>query len=273
MAPRTTTLALLGAALAAAVASARPPRTPLARLEWPSPARPPARKVPTPAPLPLEGTLALGDFRLVVRPDGVVDGARASTLLAGDHGWRTRDGALIYHLDRHGEVEPVGVARLVELHPLGSGRDRGVWRVTLRTLSVRFHQDREGRSPPARLVWSPGYQPSEHRYFLARGNLTGMPYRDFERLVAGKVWVSMPAQLVRMAMGAPQAVEIIPSRRLRRQRWVYPRGPQHTTWIDMDDGQLRTWRDSWQGSHQRVPRPGPRIGRGMRWLPGEAQHP
>lgn len=246
---------VMGMTLAGGPLQARPRPTPLAELEGPPRRRGQVRVEPWFLPLDPLRLSSLGDPRLVTRPDGFADGLRMSTAVEGEHLFRAGGMAVIYQvgpdprppasIDPRDEyrpaVDPVGLGRVVEVHPLGKGRERVVIRVKCRHL--KLERDEDGR---VRAVWAPGQDPARGaRYFAYAGNFTGLPHQDYERLAAGKIWVGMDAALIRMALGAPASEESYESPFGRRERWEYPRSPRYSTWIFVDRGQLREWWDDW----------------------------
>ncbi len=239
------TAGFAAAVLAAAnSASAKPKPTPLAPLEPMPVAGASARAEARMLPVDRSRLVPVGDFRLEVRDDGVVEGVTVRALATLPHRFGLRTGCLLYRVDGH-EVFPAGVARVVELHPLGEGRERVVMTVAADVATIRFPERPTGRYGSPRIDWEPGTAPPGHRYFVHPDNLTGMPEADYRRLTAGKLWVGMPSALVRMALGRPDRVEPVETRFGTRERWTYPVHHAHSRWLFLAGGQLASWRDTW----------------------------
>jgi len=245
---------------------ARPPPTPTVDLLHPPRRRAPPRTVPEKLEVNRAHFPPLGDFDVYRREDGVVRGGRMRALVRTPHDYLLGQGVLLYEAREEHEMRAVGVGELVEVHPLGRGRERLVFRVHCRYLQLGYGWMAPGARPsgPPRPFWQAGKDPAENRYFTHARNATGVHEWLYARLTSGKIWKHMPELLIRVAMGAPARVETKRTPFGLRERWWYPRSAEHSTWITVDGGQLRGWHDDWDRTlpGERPDPVGPLVGRG-----------
>ncbi len=235
---------LLAGLLASGV-EARPKPTPLAKLIYPPKGRALAKPIPQALPLDVSRLTSLGEFHLL-EPEGHLLPEPRCKALAPVGMYKAGQGLLLYEVDRFQKISPIGTAVVRELHPLNYGRERVV--LGFRSPRLKIVAQRANRHGPKELRadWAPGQGPSSVRYFAYPSNISGVDFRDYQRLTEGKIWVGMTREQAKLVMGAPMDTHTDQTAFGWREVWKFPRSFEDHTVLVFNNDQLRLWRDSWK---------------------------